>query len=273
MNRKLFIVVLFALCSSSYGQTAEKPNASSTTSALEEARRDLRDLPAMERSRDLLPKPALGSAAPPSFDFPGAAKPESKENAAPSPTWLQDALDRAELEKTQQRARDNVSSRRLLDDSKTPAAPDPFAKLIEQWLSPRDLELLRPTTSGPTTFGPRDVSKAEKGSRRDAQPADVQTQVPSPVAPIMPLPRNPYIEDAEAFSSPAQTTPQAGQLRRAEAPRYSDGRALAPMDSPADVASKKPTKPAVSPKPPASTPPPTAPVVDDRKYFPQLRRF
>lgn len=265
------------LCLSAHGQNATNTSAENS---LETARRDLRALPATERSPELLGKSSgFGAAGLPTLDIPGEGnKPSSQPlpNATPSPTWLLDAMQQTELEQNQRRTatpRDPTATRESSSGYKPAAAPDPFGKYLEQWLSPRDLELLRPESrkndAQKSTFGGETQTRSRLGTFGTATAPLVTDPVP-----ILPTAQNPYLVESNS-PSPAplpgpfapETTPALQKNERNRTPSVLPASAV--TSSPKPAAPLKPAAKSVDASPKA----PTAPIVDDRKYFPQLRRF
>jgi len=259
------------LCVSSYGETPAPP-----TNPLDAAKRDLRDLPATERPRDILGKsPGFGAASLPAVALPGSSdSPQNKPdpNAPPSPTWLQDALQQTDAERSQ---RDSAAlARDRANGYKPVPAPDPLAQYLGQWLAPRDQELLKSDarkTTDPKGKGPLDLTaQTPERSGLDAWPTSADAK---PVAINEPA-RNPYLQDEAALPpvplnsyAPVSVT-NIQQNDRSRAP------ATLPLAAAPNSLDRAPSsaKPATKPLDPVSAPP-TAPIIDDRKYFPQLRRF
>lgn len=296
VKRKIVVFAALVLCASAHGQTSTSNSTQTPTNSentLESARRELKDLPATERTRDILGKSStLGSAGLPLLPLPGdtantAARPDP--NKAPSANWLQDALNQADSEAAAHRRATDPSLARDRDRPggyKPVEVPNPFGQYLEQWISPRDLELLR---AGQETKKPSEPSQAfvkpweppqsqNAGSGRTSDvtggllPDAGQTLIP-----IMPVTtRNPYIEEPDpTVPAPGpnaflpQNVPGQPQTDRARVPAP-----LSTLPSATAQGSRPttPLKPAVTPAQPTNRPP-TAPIVDDRKYFPQLRRF
>jgi hypothetical protein len=280
VNVRFSAFAALALGLSAYGQ-----NATSTASdnSLEAARRDLSALPATERSRELLDKSSgLGSASLPTLAMPGGgSKPQSQPapNAPPSATWLQDALTQTDLDRGQRRTSSDSSSPREQANNgyKSAAAPDPFGKYLEQWLSPRDLEMLRPDSRKNTDQKPINSSlELDKATLKSGVFGGAASQSPKEAVPIMPVMQNPYLVE-----TPPTSPSSAGSLSNPFAPPTpsilpQNDRTRGPATSqPTTTNSPRPlgpVKPALSPAE-AVPKAPTAPIVDDRKYFPQLRRF
>lgn len=300
VKRKIAAFAALALCASyAHGQTSSNDSTASSSPApssdntLESARRELKELPAAERSRDLHGKSsALSSTALPKLTLPGdvgntSARPDP--NNPPSATWLQDALNQTAAAAAQRRSPSTPTVARDQPAGYKPVeAPNPFGPFMEQWISPRDLELLRAGQENKknSELAP---SATAKPWEFPSTPASVSGQTPdtslnapgsdAPLIPIIAVARNPYIEEPDSPAS-ASGGPNAlaPQVLSGQSPSDRDrARVPAPLSS-MPTATPQGTRPSTPPKP-AATPaepsarPPTAPLVDDRKYFPQLRRF
>jgi hypothetical protein len=264
-----------AIVLSAHGQ-----NASTTTNenSLDAARRDLRALPATERSHEFLGKSSgLGSAGLPSLALPGeSSKPQAQPepNAPPSATWLQDAMKQTEVERSQRRSLpDSEGTREQNNGYKPAAAPDPFGKYLEQWLSPRDLEMLRPE-SRKTADQKQNSASLEQTQKRSGVFGAPASQTTLDAVPIMPTTQNPYLVEPSSLSPTPLPNPFAPSTPSAlpQSDRNRVPTALPTSTSTVSPRSTAPVKPAFTP-PEAMPKAPTAPIVDDRKYFPQLRRF
>jgi len=277
VNVRFLAATAIVLCLSARGQNATNTSADNS---LETARRDLRALPATERSQELLGKSSgLGSAGLPSLSLPGeGSKPSGQPapNAPLSPTWLLDAMQQTELDQSQRRASatpDSTLTRESSSGYKPAPAPDLFGKYLEQWLSPRDLEMLRPESrkndeQKQSTSG-ADLTRAKSGTL-----GPPVSQLGSDPVPIMPAAQNPYLVEPASPSSAPLPNPFA-PATPSDLQKNERNRTPAPLLTPALTSSPRPTTP-VKPaaKPVEAVPrPPTAPIVDDQKYFPQLRRF
>jgi hypothetical protein len=256
---RLLIFSLFVPSLLAFGQqsSGEKPAAS-----LESAQRDLKELPTLKRSGDLLDKgKAAGKSSLPSADaLTDQAALTSKPQGTPTQElWLMEALLKDE------KARALTSGGRN-DVPKTDKqqGPDLFSKYMEQWLSPGDRTLLYPSSRRTDER----VVTEPLPNRTLEKPFDAtQAQQPGDVLHLMGK-ANPYIDEPEPFPSPALASPQ-----KPANPALS---LLSPATS--TVTTTSPTPVTITPVQPASSAqqppkPPTAPIVDDRKYFPQLRRF
>lgn len=293
MKRNLAVIAAVALCAVAHGQTSAGSSADSSPpseNTLESAKRELKELPAAERSRDFLGKPSLGSSNLPTLTLPGdnGSAPRSDQNKTPSDTWLQDAAKQVDAEAAARRRTTDPNFSR--DQNRTEGykpidPPNPLAQYLEQWISPRDLELLhagQESKSGPdsTAFFKKTADKPSNLSPSAGLPTDfanpsLAVAQTGPVVPLQPQLHNPYIEETEpspTLANPNTLLPQASSVtgpadRARVLPSLSSSPDIAPQDTPKSQSQK----PAVSPNPPDR--PPTAPIIDDRKYFPQLRRF
>lgn len=250
-----FIFCLVVLCVRTQG--ADAPSTSDKSS-LEAAKRSLQESSAVLQAR----RQQDGTLAPASGAVPDIGDAKASAPAAPQPTseapvsatWLQDSVDQIRREQTAQKA--SIRDARLSTRAGTKAEADPLSPFMDQWLSPHDRELLRPEGSEPDGTAPQRLGIAPTATGqtmvRDNRPqADPSRALFAPA-------NNPYLEETEAPLPPSAPT-----------------QAISPLPSPAPV-SQPPPPAAEPPKPEAKRPqerPATAPLIDDRKYFPQLRRF
>lgn len=297
VKRKIAVFAALALCAFAHGQTSASnstPVAATNENTLESARRELKDLPTAERSRDVLGKSTtLGPASLPMLALPGdtgnatAARPDP--NQPPSATWLQDALNQTDAESAAHRRASDSSLSRERDQSsgyKSAEIPNPFGQYLEQWISPHDLELLRAgqdtkksSESGQAvtkSWEPLKAPSSSSGLTPDGAGSQLSDTAEQSFIPSLSAARNPYIEEpdlAPPASNPSAISSQAapGQSQP-DRTRVPPPLASIPAATPQGTSQPTPLKPVAAPTEPAS-PPPTAPIVDDRKYFPQLRRF
>ena len=272
MNVRLSIVALVLFAVSVQGET---PAPAPAGNALDAARRDLRALPATEKSRDGLGK-SPGSASLPTLTIPASgetqqSKPE-EPNAPPSPTWLLDALNKTDAERGQRRPGPDAALVRDQPNGYKPVqAKDPLAQYLGQWMAPRDLELLRPDakkTTEQTTKSPQGLSV--QTTDQTSVPG-AQSGVTSSVALGEPA-KNPYLQEAEPLPLPANPFSPTGSTNA-----LANDRGRVPPALPAPLSADLPTKTDLR-KPAAATleqapVSPAAPIIDSGKYFPQLRRF
>ena len=270
VNVRYPALAAIVLCATMRAETPEPASGS-----LDAAKRDLRELPAAERSREILGKSSgSGSADLPALTLPGsgdASQSKPEPNAAPSPTWLQDALKQTDAERDQRRqSPDAALARDQANGYKPVRAPDPLAQYLGQWMTPRDRELLRPeakNSADQKTTGPLDLNASSlEGPGVSTSPPDAAS------VSTLELAKNPYLPEPETplpapspFAPAAATSAQSGE--------HSHTSASLPMVAPSNLnTAPGSATPAPSPLEPAVIPP-TAPIVDDRKYFPQLHRF
>jgi len=271
VNVRYLALAAALLCVSSYGETPAPP-----TNPLDAAKRDLRDLPATERPRDILGKsPGFGAASLPAVALPGSSdSPQNKPdpNAPPSPTWLQDALQQTDAERSQRESA--VLARDRGNGYKPVPATDPLAQYLGQWLAPRDQELLKSDarkTTDQKGNGPLDLTAQNtQRSGLDAWPTSADAK---PVAINEPA-KNPYLQD-EAALPPVPLNSYAPvsvmSLQQNDRSRVPSALPLAAVPTGPDKTASS-ARPVAKPLEPVSALP-TAPIIDDRKYFPQLRRF
>jgi hypothetical protein len=259
------------LCLSAHGETPAPP-----TSSLDAARRDLRELPVTERTRDNLGKSSgFGTADLPALTLPGSGdSPQNKPepNAPPSPTWLLDALKQTDAERSQRRPNpDAILARDQANGYKPVPAPDPLAQYLGQWMSPRDQELLRPDTKKSadlSTKGPLELTA--RMPEMSGLPA-LQTGL-MPVSIVEPA-KNPYLQEPTPQPLPPNPLTPASVTRQLPNDRSRVPLAFPVGSTPTGLSTTPSSvKPAVKPLEPATVLP-TAPIIDDRKYFPQLHRF
>ena len=270
MNVSYSAIAAILLCATVRGETS----AQAPSSTLDTARKDLKTLPATARSQELLGKNSgLGSAALPALTLPGngdapPSKPEP--NAPPSPTWLQDALNQTDAERGQRRGGpDLLPTRDKANGLRPTSTPDPFSQYLGQWLTPRDQELLRPDSrkaTDPVGAGglktPMDSASTSTAASESSGLRGLQTDF-LPVSTLEPA-KNPYLPE------PAPLVQQSSPFAPAASSKSLPG-GVPPGQKlrPAAPGTLKPARSAEAVEPL----PPTAPTVDDRKYFPQLRRF
>ncbi|MFT3870568.1 MAG: hypothetical protein QM715_19125 [Nibricoccus sp.] len=294
MKRNLAVIAALALCALAHGQTSSSNSTQSPATGentLESARRELKELPALERSRDVLGKhPGLGSAGLPTLTLPGDA---GNSTARPDPdkpistNWLQDALNQTDAEAaTRRRSNDSslVHERDQGGGYKPVEAPNPLGQFMAQWISPRDLELLQ---AGQDTKKSNGATDPFVKSWEPLRPAGYQSPITdvarsplsepndTPLVPILAAPRNPYIEEPDSTPPPSPNlmlSPAALGRPQPDRSRGPESLSSLPVASPSGPNQPATLKPAATPVAEPQRPP-TAPIVDDRKYFPQLRRF
>ncbi len=278
MNVRSIAIWLVLFGVSAHGEAPA--SAVNGSASLEAAKKDLRTLTTAERTEAFLGNGSgLGEAALPALTLSEAdAAPKKKPagNTTPSPTWLADAVKQTELERdTRRTAVDRTLEREPAGSRKSTQASDPLAQYLTQWLSPRDLELMRPEARRNSEQKLSAAAALLAGSPLPTEPAD--GQVPSlgmGPKPILAESRNPYLEDLSAPSPRAQPGPYAAPAA-VGSPSGDPSRPLSSFSTSSNSQAPRssvPAKPAVAPVQ-AVPRLPTVPLVDDRKYFPQLRRF
>ena len=272
MNVRYSAIAAILLCAAVHGETHAPP-----ASSLDAARRDLRELPATERSQESLGKSSgFGTASLPALALPSSGDPaqnnKPEPNAAPSPTWLLDALQQTDAERGQRRpAADTTLTRDQGKGYKSASAPDPLAQYLGQWIDPRDRELLRTDVS--KTADQRTKSPLDQASMKSEMSGSSALQAGATPFLINEPAKNPYLQ--EPAPQPSQLNPFAPtSVTSLQSQERSQVPSAFPVATGPANLSSTPTsvKSAVKPLEPVSAPP-TAPIVDDRKYFPQLRRF
>ena len=272
MNVRLSIVALVLFAVSVQGET---PAPAPAENALDAARRDLRALPATEKSRDGLGK-SSGSASLPTLTIPASgdtqqSKPE-EPNAPPSPTWLLDALSKTDAERSQRRPGPDAALVRDQPNGYKPVqAKDPLAQYLGQWMAPRDLELLRPDAKKTTELAAQNPQGSTVQATDQTFLPGAQVGVMSSVALGEPA-KNPYLQEAEPLPLPANPFSPTGSTNA-----LANDRGRGPPALPAQPSADLPTKSDLR-KPAAasleqSPVSPAASIIDSEKYFPQLRRF
>lgn len=271
MNVRFSTVALVLFAVSVQGET---PAPAPAGNALDAARRDLRALPATEKSRDGLGK-SPGSASLPALTVPASGETQQSKleepNAPPSPTWLLDALSKTEAERNQRRPGPDATLVRDRPNGYKPVqANDPLAQYLGQWMAPREFELLRPDAkknTEPTAPNPQGMSVQ---TTDQTYLAGGKVGMVSPVA-LVESAKTPYWQEAEPAAQPANPFSPI-----ASASGLASDRSRVPQALPAPPSADLPTKsdlrkPAASPE--QSLVSPAAPIIDSGKYFPQLRRF
>lgn len=250
-----------------------QPGQAQTVDPLEAARRDLKALPSLDRAARTqpalddvaIPLPELRATAPSApHSSPSAATPETKPS---SQGWLLDAL---ESGNGRDRGRDRGA---ILPDStrRAAAAANPLENYLDQWISPQNrgiLEQLTPERGREKEFRPRFDASWERRK--------TETRNGFQVAPVKPgtlldgrRPANPYLEPSSEDvwqSEPSKPAAPAPVVRTAPDPIQS-ALPLSPDAKQPDFPSLK------APREAERYVSPTAPLVDENKYFPQLRKF
>lgn len=274
MAKSLCYCLLFvALCA-----RADDDVSSGSKDALKTARKDLESLSLLEREvsanrRTPESKPQIPSLMP---VVPSTAT--SAEDSTPdlelkkSRGWLLDALEKNDRTSSGRfRGPQSRSPNEALNEQRTVAAPNPLNRYLDQWLSPPDRRQL--------AIGRQSPSGQERGDptltdplRLKIGPTAQSTFSNSASAGALGLQTNPYLAPDDNSREPPRSwtnsiaapgpargqTPPALPLLPVPAP-YSDRRDMNPKSE--------------EPRTEQSLPPPTAPLLDENRYFPQLRRF
>jgi hypothetical protein len=271
---------LAALAAVASAHAQEQPQPS----AVETAKRDLQSLPTTQRTIEGTQSKSLFSNGPaiPSLSVgtpgSGTPSPQTKDVTVPAKTggWLVDGVN--QLEADAQSQADSRASAGAGDEGRmqggngTAATTNPFAGYLTQWLTPGDQALLNvdrarhsssstaPWETPRTEFAPALDTRALGGpsSQMELPGLDLFTQN-QPTA-------NPYLTGdmpAEVARAPLDTP----------IPSREASNTLAPMETGQSANPLSPVAPRVEQAQAAPSAPPTSRLVDDRKYFPQLRRF
>lgn len=259
----------------------EKSAEEQQPSALESARRDLKELPALERRTDPRAKlPDTGIQFPGLAPAPGgggsasASASGNPDTATKSQGWLLDALQKTD-EHLRARANERKtgdSATNLSTDQRFRPAENPLSSYLQQWLSPQDRSvLLGQEKARREAMDP--FSRAAAPTWNPLGTADVKTTTSNdPLRdPLAPRP-NPYLAAMSAESSTFTTdsfAPSAATPPSAPGPTTTSP-LLPTMPT---YSQSRDTGPKFTPAPEEQLPPPTAPLLDERRYFPQLRRF
>ena len=199
---------------------------------------------------------------------PGA---QGDASSGPSRGWLLDAL----LE-NQQRSRFRQGARegRNVDvpDLASETQRNPLDAYLQTWLSPRDRRILMPGFGEPRSaleslaeVDPNDSWRPR--SQIDASPlvADARSGV------TVGQPGNPYLETVESTPLGFSVDPISAAPRRSPVVETLSTPTLPQAGGERGSPSQLPQLTPLQPD--SSTSVPTAPLVDDQRYFPQLRRF
>jgi hypothetical protein len=263
--------------------------------AIEAAKKNLRGLTTPgEVSRQTTRNPLRGDSTLPGLSVPmptPAPVPDKTanplENASPNPAakpgdWLLSGLAQIEAEAREKNADDEKISKRraALFDAATSFAPsanspsgsvNPLTGYLSQWLSPRDSALFGESANAQSEAPLGDRARIEIGGAapRDAS-RDAGAVDPFAVSFDSQGQRaaNPYLENplqsAVVPSTAAVLAERTSRPGETALPSIlTPDQPLLPQVVPAPVEQAKATPPA----------PTTDPLIDDRKYFPQLRRF
>jgi|GEM_PF-1745792 len=261
-------------------------------SATDASKQDALSIPTLRRPVEGTEKTTLfpGSSALPELSIapanPGRPSPKTGDETAgvKSAGWLVDGVNKLEAEAAKQRDEADYARQndRFLSSSSSdsarrdePATINPFAEYMTSWLSPGDQALLNnpngSRTAASSSTAPWEPSRIDFGAGIGTSGSGVNAK-PLELAGAMDFgarkeTANPYLEDPSAAESPAIAAagsgPQAG-----EAPS-----ALPSILIPSQTVLPPAASPEIERAQPAPAAPPTEPLIDDRKYFPQLRRF
>lgn len=156
-------------------------------------------------------------------------------------------------------------------DAQRKTRESPLNAYLQTWLTDRDRALLAPKETRPTDFEPSGVAdlwrqNAQSGElmgRRNTTPKSMPTDKRAV---------NPYLENsttASAFGAEA-LTPATPPTRALSGEPSLPTVALPTTASPRSLDASLPV---AQPQAAPTAPLPTAPLVDERRYFPQLKRF
>ncbi len=273
-DRRALFAILGAL-----GASGILSAETSQTQTIEAARRELEKRP--PASSEAVPAPADGwprvEVPTISIDTPtGSTRPrnshsqETETDAEKSEGWLVDGV--RQLSEEERRAKQNESPRASDDERESGDAREdahPFGEYMARWLTPGDRALLS-GLGGPSTNdagfarAPQDSSGRFRSPETpayervpDSGSFSSGTYPPTPVG-------NPYLDDMPGTAIPVPVmnsglgTAGASSLPAASAP--ANVRPAASTMAPTTERSEE-------------LPSPTERLIDDRKYFPQLRRF
>lgn len=275
-HTKTFSVILLLSVGVAQGADAVSKESSDL---LEEARRELQELQSVERSLEpsrrlpgsTLQLPVLTPAAP-----TAKTKEEEKTQSSDqtSQGWLLDGLKAAEA-RDRSRLRSASPNDRLSPEAlrrKADGAPNPLNNYLEQWLAPQDRRLLGGEKPGQTAL--------ERSGIRDQEPFRPKAN-DSPKSPFlnsdtglgMPSDRvNPYLT-GEPAEDPS-FTPPFSSISTSPVARPHLSRSPNSLNDQPSYPPNGDTVPTLGGSTKTEAlPPPTAPLLDERRYFPQLRRF
>lgn len=251
---------------------------------LEVARRELQELPTLDRSIPPGGRRPDSELSLPTFipSTPGSPSSKSKENDLSPATeplasrgWLLDALRKTETEdrlKTNGRTRGERLSPEALKQ-KLENAPNPLNNYLQQWLSPGDRRLLVGEKLNSTPLeraGVREDDAFRPKAAYDTQAmlSNARAQLPMNGERV-----NPYLTSSasddrlvpEPLAPLPNTTTTRTPLSRLST-TAPDQTVYSPQWDTTPTVTGSATKP-------ETISPPTAPLLDERRYFPQLRRF
>jgi len=228
---------------------------------------------------------------------PANATPTSTPaSTAYSPTWLIDGVRQLEME-SRQRLRANASAGETsaaknsaasesasasTSGASTSATTDnPLAAYLDKWITtPEGAAAVRAALmreAGDVAAGMTNV-QADASANTDTL-SRVDTTAPQPAPAPAPAGGNPYIDDLfqpQMDTSGLNVVLPPPPIPETQKTPSQSASAASPTQTPASAQDSTPAAPPIDAskliiKP--ITPPPTAPVIDDKKYFPQLQRF
>jgi hypothetical protein len=262
------------------------------TAAAESAKKDLQSLPTVQRPVEATAGKSFfsGTSAVTGLSLGTPASPgtqKDKDNAVPgkSPNWLLDGVNQLEADAKAQRdaqagntsegnAQLSPTGERL--SAATTATANPFTGYLAQWLSPADQALLNTAGRNGSSSSTAPWETPRSDFRRDTSvPAQtglnpLQMELPGMADfPENRATQNPYLAEAlqvestilASKSGPADGRGAAGALPSILTPSQCSLPPVAPAQAPIEQAKA------------SSSAAPTERLIDDRKYFPQLRRF
>jgi hypothetical protein len=221
---------------------------------------------------------ALPSLAPVSpSPAPAPSQAEEKPTATKTGEWLLDGINQLEADSKNTRADQRTQEARdtgpeTSDNAGAVSPINPFADYLTRWMRPEDHRLLLGETSqsSPSILsdwsGPRPEAGAVGGGRSPLTPS-LTPQMPGLdfTAQSQP-PANPYLSESVAVDAPRL-------LPEPSSPAPEGPASLPPMGFSAAPSPAQAPAPRVEQAQPTPVVSPTSRLVDDRKYFPQLRRF
>mgnify|MGYP000907381470 CR=1 FL=1 len=271
-DRRAMLAILGAL-SAVGALLADAPQ----TRTIEDARRELEKLPptsgeAVPENWPRVDVPTISVETPPSSTR--SRKPNAQEAEAEtekSEGWLVDGVQ--QLAEEERRAKQKEFQRTSDNDrasEETREDAHPFNEYMARWLTPADRAALSGLSGSPVSdVGlTRNASQRTSGSSRLPE-TQTQERLPNPGAVVggnyqaTPA-RNPYLEDMPGATIPAPMMNSSGATGASS---------FSPASASANVPSaSKATAPTTTERA-EELPSPTERLIDDRKYFPQLRRF
>jgi hypothetical protein len=263
---------LFAvICQRSSSEEA----ASVERNALEEARREIQQLPRAEQpgvnSRGNLnevniPVPLLTPNRSSSPQQRAGTKSPASSNG-----WLLDALREREDRGRYSLAEKTASESRERKEQERRDTANPLGGYLRSWIRPSDHKLLVPETRSPGGVGGSSGPSWQPIDERSAAWSSAGSPKPHASASRR-IEANPYLpasSDTSVFSEPVLVAPRA-PIELAPAPAERRIETAVPLFAPSKA-------PETSLKTERANEeryaPPTAPLVDEKRYFPQLRKF